>query len=239
MTKHQSSREFYFSHKEKIDHFLDVALYKPQVNIPDRCPKKVDYSASRNFRMYSLLRYLMRMSLFVDLSNSKKVLDIGAGYGDFSIYARNYNLEKLDATDPSIYQYNFLKEKEHLYDNVYNLPLQDIDMSEYDTIVMSGLWIPNWAEILPQYIIKNKNLKNVFITATLLHDKNFLILDSQFCPDPAPWKYDRNADWKAISFTLMNLIFKSENFKLKTNIVRKNDRIRKMTSRYLLHYQRD
>jgi SAM-dependent methyltransferase len=236
--KPYTPKEFYTLNEEIIEHWLDLALYKPERNVPDKIPNKLDYNNNKNFRRFCLLRHLLRLSNLIDLSKSKKVLDIGAGFGDFLILSKNYNLEKIDATDPSIYQYKFISEKFNYYNNVYNLPMEEIDMTEYDTIVLSGIWVPNWTEAIKQYILPNNNLKNVFITTTLLHNNSHLILDAENI-DPAPWKYDREGDRKLISLKMMNLVFKSKNFYLKNSFFRKNDPARKMTAKYYLHYQRD
>jgi len=241
MKKDQSVREFYQENKEKIEEWLDIALYKPVKNYPDKIPKKLDYSANRNFRRYSLLKQQMRLVKLVNLSRSKKVLDIGAGFGDFLIFAQRFNFEQIDATDPGICQYTFLKEKFKYYDNVYNLPLQEIDMSEYDTILMLGLYITDYGDVLTKYIIENKNLKDVVMIVTLLNDDlGFHYTDVGYAVDNcAPWKYDREGEKKLISLKFLNLIFKSKNFKLVNHFSRKNDREREMTSKYFLHYQRN
>jgi len=238
MKKNQSAHEFYYANKEKIEQWLDVALYKPERNVPDRIPNKLNYNNSRNFRRFCLMHWLLRMSKLLDLSSSKKVLDIGAGFGDFLILSSKFNFEKIDATDPSIYQYKFLCEKYNYYNNVYNLPLEEINMAEYDTIILSGLWVPNWIDALKNYIFPNKNLKNVIMVATLLDGEKHLFLDAENI-DPAPWKYNREADFKSVSFKIINLAFKSQQFYLKNSFSRKNDRVNFMTSKYYLHYQRN
>lgn len=238
MIKSQTAHDYYNIHKEKIEEWLDLALYKPERNVHDTIPNKVDYNNSRSFRKFCLLRHQLRLLKLVDLSNSKKVLDIGAGYGDFLILADSFNFEKIDATEPSIYQYKFITEKFNYYNNVYNLPLEEIDMSEYDTIILSGIWVPNWVEAIKKYILPNENLKNVVITTTLIHNENYLLLDAKNF-DPAPWQYCFEGDRKLLSIKMMNLIFKNKSFHLKNSFSRKNDIENHMTSKFYLHYQRD
>ena len=197
MTPQQNVRDYYNTHKEKIEEWLDLAIYRPERNVPDNIPKKLDYNKDKNFRRFCLLRYHLRWAKLADLSRSKKVLDIGAGFGDFSIFADNFNFEKIDATDPSIYQYKFITEKFNYYHTVYNLPLETIDMSEYDTVILSGIWVPNWLEALKNYILPNKNLKDVVIITSLLNSKEHLFLDAEN-NDPAPWRYCFEGDRKLL-----------------------------------------
>ena len=182
----------------------------------------------------------------VEESNGKILIFAGVGtyctresvekYIDWVL--NSFNFEKIDATEPSIYQYKFITEKFNYYNNVYNLPLEEIDMSEYDTIILSGIWVPNWVEAIKKYILPNENLKNVVITTTLIHNENYLSLDAKNF-DPAPWQYCFEGDRKLLSIKMMNLIFKNKSFHLKNSFSRKNDIENHMTSKFYLHYQRD
>jgi hypothetical protein len=237
MKKH-IAHNFYFKNKEKIEKWLDLALYRPEINVPDKIPGKLNANKNRNFRRFCLLRNQLRMLQLADLSDSKKVLDIGAGYGDFSIFADNFNFEKIDATEPNINHYKFITEKFNYYNNVYNLPLEEIDMSEYDTVILSGIWVPNWVEVIKKYILPNKDLKNVIIKTKLLSDKKHLFLDAENI-NPTPWKYCFEGDKKAVSIQLMNLMFKSQNFYLKNSFSHKDVSKTSMTSKFYLHYRRE
>jgi tRNA1(Val) A37 N6-methylase TrmN6 len=233
----KTAHEFYFKNKEKIEEWLDMALYKPERNVVEKIPNKLYYANNRNFRRFCVLRHQLRLLKLADLSRSKKVLDIGAGFGDFLILADNFNFERLDATEPGIHQYKFISEKFNYYNNVYNLPLEEISLTEYDTIILSGVWVPNWVETIKNCILPNENLKDIVISTSLLHGKNHLLLDAENI-DPETWKYCYEADQKLASFNLINLIFKSKSFFLKNSYSLKNNTKNHMTSKFYLHYQR-
>lgn len=233
----KTAHEFYFKNKEKIEEWLDIALYKPEKNVIGKIPNKLRYANNRNFRRFCVLRDQLRLLKLADLSRSKKVLDIGAGFGDFLILADNFNFERIDATDPGIDQYRFLSEKFNYYNNVYNLPLEEISLTEYDTIILSGVWVPDWVAAIKNYILPNENIKDIVITTTLIHDEKYLLLDAKNI-DPAPWRYCYEADRKLASFNLINLMFKSKSFFLKNSYSLKNDTKNHMTSKFYIHYQR-
>ena len=239
MNKNQKAHEFYEKNKEKIEEWLDLALYKPDTNAPiEQIPNKLDYFNNREFRRFCLIRHQLRLLELADLSASKKVLDIGAGFGDYAITADNFKFERMDATDPGIDQYKFLTEKFKYYDNVYNLGIEEMNMSAYDTIIWSHSTAPNIFDSIKNHILTCDNLKDVVLVINLLHSDDHLELDAENL-GPTPWLYDRKVSRKLHSFKIVNMMFKSKRFSLKNSFARMCDLERKMTSRYYLHYQRD
>ena len=227
-------RDYYNTHKKKIEQWLDVAL--SQEGDPMDLPVKVNPSASRGYRRFAMLRNQLRLRRVADLSRSKKVLDVGAGFGDFAIFADNFGFERLDATEPSPEQHHFLTEQFRHYDQVYNLPLEEMDMSGYDTLVLIGVWVPDWPKALEEHILPNSGLKDVVLTMCVTNPVWSIVVD---IPDQVPgtWRYCRPAvESKVYSIEIINSVFRRHGFRLA------NSRTRTRTisgPKVWAHYQRD
>lgn len=239
MSKNQA-HVFYEKHKEIIEQWLDLALYTPSDKYAkiEKTPNKINRENSREFRRYCLLRHQIKLLKAADLSRSKKVLDIGAGFGDYAITAKNFNFEQLDATDPSSYQYDFLSKKFKHYNNVFDLGIEEMDMSKYDTLVWTYATTPNIVDTIKNYILPLDNIKDILLVANFIHKDDIITVDASEVP-PSPWQYDRPIDRKLYSIKLANIMFKSKGFRIKSSFARNSDPVRNMTSRYYLHYQRD
>jgi SAM-dependent methyltransferase len=226
-------RDYYNTHKEKIEQWLDVALSRE--GDPADLPVKVNPGASRSHRRFAVVRNQLRLRRLADLSRSKRVLDVGAGFGDFAIFADNFGFERLDATEPSPEQYHFITEQFRHYDRVYNLPLEEMDMSGYDTLVLIGLWVPDWRKALEEHILPNSDLRDVVMNMSVLLLGNHVLE----VPDNAlgTWRYCRPAAVsKLYSMEIINSVFRRHSFRLVNSRTRTRT---KACPKVLAHYQRD
>ena len=227
-------RDYYNTHKQKIEQWLDVALSQ-EGDLMD-LPIKVDPGASRGHRRFAMLRHQLRLRRVADLSRSKRVLDVGAGFGDFAIFADNFGFERLDATEPSPEQHHFLTEQFRHYDQVYNLPLEEMDMSGYDTLVLMGLWVPDWRKALEEHILPNSDLRDVVINMTVTHPVLPIVVD---VPGSAPgtWRYCRQAAaFKLYSMKIINSVFRRHGFRLVNSLNRSF--VKGEALKVWAHYQR-
>lgn len=145
-----------------MEQWLDLALYpETSQDDPASIPHKVSQRHDRAHRRGCLLRNQMRLQRLADLTRSRRVLDVGAGYGDFAIFADNFRFERLDATDPGGAQYRFLTEQWRAYDRVYDLPLEGMDLSGYDTLVLLGIYVPDWVAALRDHLLVRPELRDV------------------------------------------------------------------------------
>ena len=226
-------RDYYNTHKQKIEQWLDVALSRE--SDPADLPVKVNPGASRSHRRSAMLRNQLRLRRLVDLSRSKRVLDVGAGFGDFAIFADNFGFERLDATEPSPEQYHFITEQFRHYDRVYDLPLEEMDMSGYDTLVLMGLWVPDWRKALEEHILPNSDLRDVVLTMGVTNPVWSIVVD---IPDHVPagtWRYCWPAvEWKVYSIEIINSIFRHHGFRLANSLTRTIS-----GTKVWAHYRRD
>ena len=203
--------QFEQDNRDLIEYWLDHARYKPTSNVQDTIPKKLDANCSRSFRRFALLRRQVQLLRQLDLTKSRRVIDIGAGFGDFAMIAKYYNFEQFDATDPSMPQYNFLtKYMKDYYHNIFDLGLEDIDLQDYDTAILAGVHIPNYRIALEKYIF-NTNIHTLVIRKSFLNIKSVteVSIDSI---EPSPWRYNKEAEWTAIGENFLNSIMRSCGF---------------------------
>lgn len=231
-------KQFEEDNRDLIEYWLDHARYKPTRNVEDHIPKKVDANCSRNFRRFALLRRRVQLLNHINLTNSKRIIDIGAGFGDFTLLAKYYNFEQLDATDPGIDQYKFLTTyMQDYYDNIYNLGIEDINLQGYDTAILSGLWIPNYREALEKYIF-NTDIQTIVITTHFVNVRGFTEQKTiDFNPDPAPWKYNKKSEYVALGQRFLDIIMRGNGFVKDSSL----DLIARLTptcSKYILQYTR-
>ena len=203
--------QFEQDNRDLIEYWLDHARYKPTSNVQDTIPKKLDANCSRSFRRFALLRRQVQLLRQLDLTKSRRVIDIGAGFGDFAMIAKYYNFEQFDATDPSMPQYNFLtKYMKDYYHNIFDLGIEDIDLQDYDTAILAGVHIPNYRIALEKYIF-NTNIHTLVIRKNFLNIKN--VTEISIDPvDPSPWRYNKEAEWTAIGENFLNSIMRSCGF---------------------------
>ena len=64
-----------------------------------------------------------------------KILDVGAGYGNFGRNLQNLNVDAIEIFDPYIEEYG-LRE---IYKNVYNDNILNFDIDNYDYIIMGDV----------------------------------------------------------------------------------------------------
>lgn len=231
-----TARDYYQAHRQKIEHWLDVAVY-PETEQYGRTeiPHKVSQRHDRTHRRGCLLRDQMRLQRVADLTRSRRVLDIGAGYGDFAIFADNFRFERLDATDPGGSQYRFLTEQWRAYDRVYDLPLQDMDLSGYDTLVLLGVWVPDWVATLRDHLLVHPGLRDVVMSINTW-PRAGMVYEADADQWTGPWSYSHRVDrvmW--YSEQLINSVFRNSGFHRAQvfRLARSMD-----VTRVWLHYQR-
>ena len=204
-------RQFEEDNKDLIEYWLDHARYTPTSNVLDRIPKKVDANCPRSFRRFAVLRRQVQLLRQLDLTKSRRVIDIGAGFGDFAMIAKYYNFEQFDATDPSMPQYNFLtKYMKDYYHNTFDLGIEDIDLQDYDTAILTGVHIPNYRIALEKYIF-NTNIHTLVIRDNFLNIKN--VTEISIDPvDPSPWRHNKEAEWTVTGENFFDSIMRSHGF---------------------------
>ena len=111
-----------------------------------------------------------------------KILDVGAGYGNFGRNLQNLNVDAIEIFDPYIEEYG-LRE---IYKNVYNDNILNFDIDNYDYIIMGDVLehIPvNDATDLIRKI-KQKQIK-CLVGVPFLHEQNskFTFLDKEWDVD--------------------------------------------------------
>lgn len=230
-------REFYQQNKDIIEHWLSHANYKSMTNeLDDSIPAKLDSAKFKEFRRFCLLKQHAALLEVVDLSLSNKVIDIGAGFGDFAFHTYRYDLQCLDATDPGKAQYNFIKNYMHeYYTNVYNLPIEEFDLEQYDTAVLNGLWLPNIVECMQNYIFPT-NIKTIIMRKTLVSKSGFTIGGNTLL-ESRPFGYYKQAEHVGVGFNYFNLFMKGNGWKLEASkqLKKSNEPIH---GRYWMRYSR-
>tara|TARA_B100001057_G_C22550550_1_gene833261 strand:+ start:16 stop:747 length:732 start_codon:yes stop_codon:yes gene_type:complete len=212
-------KQFYQDNKDNIEYWLDNARYTPSDTFAERgyrIPRKFDASLPRNSNRFALLHVCSKLLRHTDLSRSKRVIDIGAGFGDFALIKNYYNLERLDATDPGKLQYNFLKtHMQDYYDNIYDQGLEEIDLDRgnYDTAIIIGSWIPNLRAALEKYIYKS-SIRTIVIYGTYINDKNFTELESPEVTRAGPWTYYKDSNQFIKGKHFLDLVMRGNGFVL-------------------------
>ena len=205
-------KQFEEDNRDLINYWLDHAHYKPVSNVEDIIPKKIDATRPRSRRRFALLHHSLRLLKHIDLTNNKRVIDIGAGFGDFTLLAKYYNFEQLDATDPGIDQYKFLTTyMQDYYDNIYNLGIEDVNLQGYDTAILSGMWFPNYRVALEKYIF-GTDIRTIIIGDRFEKSKRFTEQVHFKTTYAAPWKYNNDASRYLIGKNFLDMIMRSNGF---------------------------
>jgi SAM-dependent methyltransferase len=238
MSMHRSNaRDYYHLHSERIERWLDLAVYHPvdedlahDPRLED-IPHKVWSRCTRSHRRCCMLRNQLRLQRLVDLSRSRRVLDVGAGFGDFAIFADNYDFDALEACEPAPTQYRFLTERWRAYDRVYDLPLERMHMGDYDTLVITGIWIPDWSVALERHILV-PGVRDVVIN---MSTQSELRWDLGVTPQ-GTWRYSEHAANRvSYSVYFMDRAFRRAGFHRANGFQLKRDTT---TAKAWLHYRR-
>ena len=228
-------RQFEEDNRDLIEYWLDHARYKPTRNVEDIIPKKVDANCPRSFRRFVLLHHFLRLATHTDLADSKRVIDIGAGFGDFTLLAKCYNFEQLDATDPGIDQYKFLTTyMRDYYDNIYNLGIEDVNLQGYDTAILSGMWFPNYRVALEKYIF-GTDIRTIIIANRFEKSKKFKEQINFETTYAAPWKYNNDSSRYLIGKNFLDIIMRGNGFKAESSFELQSQQ---KPNKYILQYTR-
>jgi 2-polyprenyl-3-methyl-5-hydroxy-6-metoxy-1,4-benzoquinol methylase len=112
---------------------------------------------------------LLLVSLIENYFSEKKILEIGCGVGQVSIYLKMQNID-IEACDFTPHRESLTKNMcEHFNINLpfYNIPFQELDLKKYDMIIAANVRSP-----------RNNFLHDKTLFESFLTDKNkFVILD--------------------------------------------------------------
>ena len=206
-----TARDYYQAHRQKIEQWLDLALYHPtDADLSGDVPRKISPEASRGSRRWAMMRHQMRLYRVADLSRSRRVLDVGAGFGDFSVFADNFPIQRLDACDPGDAQYEFLTQHWPYYHQVYHLPIESMDLTGYDTVVMTKVWHPDVIKTLREHLLVSPTIRDVVMTE---HTRDHTGLRHGPEQPAAPWRYDRTLPLTIYPWAMIDQTFTEHGFK--------------------------
>lgn len=233
-------KQFEKDNRNQIEYWLDHALYYPVDELVDmkyNLPTKFDATSPRNLRRFSLLRKSLRLLRHIDLTNSKRVIDIGAGFGDFALLKNYFDLEQLDATDPGKAQYNFLKTyMKDYYTNIYDLGIEDINLQGYDTAIILGFWAPNFRLALEKYVLST-DISTIIIYGSYVNRKDFTELESSRITYAGNWKYNIDAKHTFLGKNFLDLVMRGNGFRLDRCYEIRT--LNKSNSKYTLQYTKN
>jgi len=231
-------KQFEKDNRNHIEYWLDHALYYPvdePVDMEYNLPRKFDAQLPKNLRRFSLLHSTVKLLRHINLNNSKKIIDIGAGFGDFALLKNYFDFERLDATDPGILQYNFLKTyMKDYYTNIYDLGIEDINLQCYDTAIILGCWAPSFRLALEKYVFQT-NIRTIVIYGTYMNCKNFTELESSSITYAGNWKYNTDSNHTFLGKNFLDLVMRGNGFRL-DSCFELSIYIDKGNSKYILQY---
>jgi len=211
-----TATDFYLMHQKYFDNWFDQAVAPDpnETHIPVLIDKRIDIF----YRKMCLIRRNINVLRRFEIDPGAKIIDVGAGYGTFAPALSMYNPSLLDATDPSVYQFEFMKKNCFAYyNNVFNEGVETLDLSKYDTIYLSGLWLPDWVWVAENILAKYQNLKNVLIKTRFWDQPGFFQLKTKTNIQPLPFGINRPVtEQRIISEKFLSMVMKSMNFSIKS-----------------------
>ena len=202
------ARKLYQKNKQSIEHWLDMTCRQECHDVVAGTPRKFDPTVSLRWRRQHVMKHLMRLYHMADWRHSRCVLDAGAGFGDFSLVAGDFNFTRLDACEPAKAQYRFLTQHCPAYHTVYNLGLEDMDLSTYDTVAMIKCFDPdlvnNWHRTLTRY----PNIKDVMLCVNVPGGEEILT-ETNPC---SPWGWNRSQQATQYPWYFMDRMFRDHKF---------------------------
>jgi len=211
--KPKQVRAFYERHAARIERWLDLALYTPSGPAPTGdIPRKVNRDLPRSLRRFILLRHLVRLESVADLSRSRRVLDIGAGFGDFGIITPPHLLS-LHACDPGSSQARFIRDHCPKYHRVYQRGMEKVQMGPYDTVVISRVWQPDVVHNLTRHILKHRNIRDVIMVQNTLTEAR--VPERNPALASGAWNYNVERPLIRYTWPMVDRVFHDHGFRLR------------------------